>query len=120
MQAVQPSRMRCVPSKSRMSQSGRSQLWHRQSCRCQPQIEEFPAREAPEPLWLAAQMTLHVLDRRDRFSTGNCFPNAFTASKEACSSSGVKSKRRLGAGEIGGRERSQRVGKCDRAKAEIP
>jgi hypothetical protein len=54
------------------------------------------------------------------FSTGKCSLNAFTASKDACSSSDEVDERRLRAGEIRGRERSQRVGKRYRTEAKIP
>jgi hypothetical protein len=45
------------------------------------QIEELPPREAPEPLWLAAQMTLHVLNRRDRVQHRELLPQRFHSLK---------------------------------------
>src|SRR6516164_1389059 len=55
------------------------------------QIEELPAREAPEPLWLAVQMTLHVLDRRAGVQHRELFPQRFHRLKRGVQLLGVKS-----------------------------
>src|SRR6516165_7897906 len=118
MQAVQPSRTRCELSdvaKRPVPVLAAPEL------QMPIQIEELPAREAPEPLWLAVQMTLHVFDRRARVQHRELFPQRLHRLKRGVQLLGCEvDERRLGAGEIGGRERSQRVGKCDRTKAEIP
>lgn len=54
------------------------------------QVEKLPPAEALEAFRFAAQMTLHILDRGYWVQHRKVI-NSFTASKAACSSSGVKS-----------------------------
>ena len=85
------------------------------------QIEEFPPREAPEHLRLAAQVTLHILDRGDRVQHREMLAQRFHGLKRGMQLLGCEvDEWGLGAGQIGGRKRSQRVGKSHRAEAEIP
>ena len=69
------------------------------------QIEEFPPRETH--LWLAAQVTLHVFDRRNRVQLREMPARHFYGLKRRMQLLGrVIDQRRLGTGEIGSREGS--------------
>jgi len=55
------------------------------------QMEEFSSREATEHLRLTAQVTLHVLDRRDRVQHRELLPQRFHGLKRGMQLLSVKS-----------------------------